>query len=121
MIPLLPLICLFYSIAVLSFFVFFFQAEDGIRDHCVTGVQTCALPILPQRKLVNIKSGGPAAKSTGQYKKRGAAATRNGQYKMQERCRNKNWAEKKRGAAATGNGQYKKRGQIGRASCRERV
>src|SRR5947207_15131247 len=27
------------------FFVFFFQAEDGIRDHCVTGVQTCALPI----------------------------------------------------------------------------
>src|SRR5438132_10219263 len=28
------------------FFIFFFQAEDGIRDHCVTGVQTCALPIL---------------------------------------------------------------------------
>src|SRR5947207_9824043 len=27
--------------------IFFFQAEDGIRDHCVTGVQTCALPILP--------------------------------------------------------------------------
>src|SRR5436190_22427877 len=26
---------------------FFFQAEDGIRDHCVTGVQTCALPISP--------------------------------------------------------------------------
>src|SRR5437588_4242345 len=26
---------------------FFFQAEDGIRDHCVTGVQTCALPIFP--------------------------------------------------------------------------
>src|SRR5260221_553862 len=25
--------------------VFLFQAEDGIRDHCVTGVQTCALPI----------------------------------------------------------------------------
>src|SRR5260221_10325899 len=28
-----------------EFFFFFFQAEDGIRDHCVTGVQTCALPI----------------------------------------------------------------------------
>src|SRR6266536_5909570 len=27
------------------FFVFFFQAEDGIRDPLVTGVQTCALPI----------------------------------------------------------------------------
>src|SRR5260221_4654933 len=25
--------------------LFCFQAEDGIRDHCVTGVQTCALPI----------------------------------------------------------------------------
>src|SRR5947207_7068109 len=32
---------------------FFFQAEDGIRDHCVTGVQTCALPIygLPLRPV----------------------------------------------------------------------
>src|SRR4030066_549851 len=27
------------------FFLFFFQAEDGIRDSSVTGVQTCALPI----------------------------------------------------------------------------
>src|SRR5258708_12400136 len=26
-------------------FIFFFQAEDGIRDDLVTGVQTCALPI----------------------------------------------------------------------------
>src|SRR5437762_13953796 len=29
----------------MSCFVFFFQAEDGIRDTSVTGVQTCALPI----------------------------------------------------------------------------
>src|SRR3989449_7828467 len=29
--------------------VFFFQAEDGIRDVAVTGVQTCALPISPFR------------------------------------------------------------------------
>src|SRR5438067_6478439 len=27
--------------------IFFFQAEDGIRDRNVTGVQTCALPICP--------------------------------------------------------------------------
>src|SRR2546430_9325377 len=27
------------------FYIFFFQAEDGIRDLTVTGVQTCALPI----------------------------------------------------------------------------
>src|SRR5579875_4057343 len=30
---------------IFFFCFFFFQAEDGIRDHCVTGVQTCALPI----------------------------------------------------------------------------
>src|SRR6266516_5452938 len=29
------------------YFFFFFQAEDGIRDRTVTGVQTCALPICP--------------------------------------------------------------------------
>src|SRR5216683_6063440 len=33
-------------------FVFFFQAEDGIRDLIVTGVQTCALPILRLRPKV---------------------------------------------------------------------
>src|SRR2546429_6245921 len=33
-------------------FFFFFQAEDGIRDVAVTGVQTCALPIYPHRELV---------------------------------------------------------------------
>src|SRR5207245_6846045 len=30
---------------LLSYIAFFFQAEDGIRDATVTGVQTCALPI----------------------------------------------------------------------------
>src|SRR5260221_14199678 len=30
------------------------QAEDGIRDHCVTGVQTCALPI--DRKSTRLNS-----------------------------------------------------------------
>src|SRR5438034_8549762 len=34
---------------VILLFFFFFQAEDGIRDHCVTGVQTCALPIFATR------------------------------------------------------------------------
>ena len=31
--------------AALEYKIFFFQAEDGIRDIGVTGVQTCALPI----------------------------------------------------------------------------
>src|SRR5436190_24331972 len=43
---------------VLFFFLFFFfQAEDGIRDHCVTGVQTCALPI-SARSLIRERAGG---------------------------------------------------------------
>src|SRR5699024_11317533 len=33
--------------------VFFFQAEDGIRDRNVTGVQTCALPICFPRGVVD--------------------------------------------------------------------
>src|SRR5688500_20210622 len=37
--------------------VFFFEAEDGIRDYKVTGVQTCALPIL--RAWFGVV-GGPA-------------------------------------------------------------
>ena len=40
------------------FFFFFFQAEDGIRDRNVTGVQTCALPIslnVLKTKLLAIK------------------------------------------------------------------
>src|SRR5690606_40246766 len=36
-----------------STFVFFFQAEDGIRDFHVTGVQTCALPISPTTNRVS--------------------------------------------------------------------
>src|SRR2546430_2017933 len=35
----------FMILCFLVFFFFFFQAEDGIRDLTVTGVQTCALPI----------------------------------------------------------------------------
>src|SRR5256885_6465395 len=40
------ILCLF-SFVIMSciFCFFFFQAEDGIRDYKVTGVQTCALPI----------------------------------------------------------------------------
>src|SRR2546426_2207777 len=35
----------------LFLFFFFFQAEDGIRDYKVTGVQTCALPISVQTQF----------------------------------------------------------------------
>src|SRR5688572_30873684 len=38
----------------LIFFFFFFQAEDGIRDLTVTGVQTCALPILVASRTLHV-------------------------------------------------------------------
>src|SRR2546425_3226634 len=41
---------LFVSGCFCFVFFFFFQAEDGIRDKLVTGVQTCALPISPASK-----------------------------------------------------------------------
>src|SRR5256885_3816423 len=37
-----------------SLIFFFFQAEDGIRDYKVTGVQTCALPILWDVKCLTV-------------------------------------------------------------------
>src|SRR5690606_40612591 len=37
------------------FFFFFFQAEDGIRDFHVTGVQTCALPISTQGNIAEFE------------------------------------------------------------------
>src|SRR5439155_11630438 len=39
------IIFFFYVLYLFILFFFFFQAEDGIRDGHVTGVQTCALPI----------------------------------------------------------------------------
>src|SRR5207302_4842504 len=42
---------------LLLFFFFFFQAEDGIRDFHVTGVQTCALPIWIARQDVEVRRG----------------------------------------------------------------
>src|SRR5688500_19548162 len=36
------------SLMIIKLITFFFQAEDGIRGYKVTGVQTCALPILRQ-------------------------------------------------------------------------
>src|SRR5438034_5275253 len=48
----------------LFFFFFFFQAEDGIRDHCVTGVQTCALPISGGRARRRTRPRAPLAGST---------------------------------------------------------
>src|SRR5260370_5335943 len=45
-----------FNVTLVAVVFFFFQAEDGIRDSSVTGVQTCALPILA---VSGRCSGGP--------------------------------------------------------------
>src|SRR5207249_7651153 len=62
------------------FFFFFFQAEDGIRDRNVTGVQTCALPIYSYIELATASAhlvNGVWADSNDQIQitKTGAQAT----------------------------------------------
>src|SRR2546430_3673524 len=45
---------------------FFFQAEDGIRDLTVTGVQTCALPISSSWNRSDDRGSGPRGDADGQ-------------------------------------------------------
>src|SRR5437773_4268264 len=81
-------------------YCFFFQAEDGIRDRDVTGVQTCALPIsIPAwpPRTEPPSSGSAATRSTGRARP-ATAPTRTP-------ARSRSW----RGGC-----------EIGRASCRER-
>src|SRR5262249_56065394 len=86
-------------LGVFSVCFFFFQAEDGIRDWSVTGVQTCALPISCGERLAGSlgRGGGIAACAVGHA----GARTVN-------RCGQ---------SAARARSAF---GQIGRASCRER-
>src|SRR5256885_4517699 len=87
---------------------FFFQAEDGIRDYKVTGVQTCALPIW-QRAVPWLPSKG----ERGWHRPgRGYPRRASGSRAVAPRDR---WSARRGTAIPSG------RGQIGRASCRERV
>src|SRR5215207_10541297 len=45
-----------HPVNIQTSFLFFFQAEDGIRDPLVTGVQTCALPIWRRRNFHSVQS-----------------------------------------------------------------
>src|SRR5260221_1652125 len=58
-----------YSWMAGSSYFFFFQAEDGIRDHCVTGVQTCALPIYDHARFLEVvvTSGARAVRIASIY------------------------------------------------------
>src|SRR5437016_11092459 len=57
------LVFFFVTCFLLCFFFFFFQAEDGIRDWSVTGVQTCALPISTHVEQT-AGGGGPSSGSS---------------------------------------------------------
>src|SRR2546426_311744 len=52
-----------FCVCLCMHFIFFFQAEDGIRDYKVTGVQTCALPIYFFRQLLLLSVQGRGAVS----------------------------------------------------------
>src|SRR5437879_1656875 len=60
---------------MISFFFFFFQAEDGIRDTSVTGVQTCALPISPgDPEVAQLSHVATDGESYGHHHKHGEMA-----------------------------------------------
>src|SRR5206468_6950908 len=80
---------------------FFFQAEDGIRDLIVTGVQTCALPIFP----------AAAPPSDRLSPRDGRAASR----------RSLRLRRAKPPSPQTSTDRAGSTRKIGRASCRERV
>src|SRR5205809_6977088 len=86
------------TFVVFFFFFFFFQAEDGIRDVAVTGVQTCALPISPTAQICSSSRRTSAAICSRRTRARCSAFWR-----------------RRKGARRV------RRGEIGRASCRERV
>src|SRR5256885_3583240 len=109
-----PLFCLSSSFSTvlrtvlsLRHYFFFFQAEDGIRDYKVTGVQTCALPILFSYHPSH-GTAFPARKPPGPGARPLQPASR--------AVRGANPAAANRAGNAPATGP-----QIGRASCRERV
>src|SRR5438093_9853875 len=88
--------CLSFLIFVLLFFIFFFfffffQAEDGIRDWSVTGVQTCALPIsvgaAPGRARLRRPSRGPSPRLRTAGRVARTCPTRSEERRVGKECR----------------------------------
>src|SRR5690606_39822723 len=93
---------------LLSSLYFFFQAEDGIRDFHVTGVQTCALPIFapPAIATTGAPSSTPTIVEAGNCVIAATGAPTNAQYRA--------------AAVSAGCSRATPSSKIGRASCRER-
>src|SRR5256885_15826925 len=107
-------------------FFFFFQAEDGIRDYKVTGVQTCALPICPAAPSPPFPTD-PACAAARRVRHR--YAIDRGGHRLVLRIAHRASTGRApprapapvRTAAARWRGRAPTESQIGRASCRERV
>src|SRR5438552_16134165 len=105
------------------FFVFFFHAEDGIRDDLVTGVQTCALPIC-QSAILHL-SGFLACFIPEELESRTLNFVQ--ELGVRSFVRRAFWLqESSPRLLPTTSQRYERSGQqtdseIGRASCRERV
>src|SRR5205085_7792108 len=81
---------IFLFMLVFFVFFFFFQAEDGIRDLTVTGVQTCALPISPWPPQVTASpTVGPTPsttrRATGSRRARTGQRSRTARVRSEER------------------------------------
>src|SRR5699024_11310151 len=93
-------------------FFFFFQAEDGIRDRNVTGVQTCALPISGSPTGTSWPSSVPEAQPAARATTAAIPAAARTAGRMRVRIMTVLlWGS----ASGMGSGY-----EIGRASCRER-
>src|SRR5437879_11547307 len=73
-----------------SLFFFFFQAEDGIRDTSVTGVQTCALPILGGARA-RVRSPCRQHPDPAGRRQHGEPASRSEERRVGKECRSR-WA-----------------------------
>src|SRR5207249_7091768 len=92
-----------------------FQAEDGIRDRNVTGVQTCALPIL--RAHGHAAAGDAAlAQARDWLAGRSAAEAASEEHRLRVAL-----VSYIAGRLADAQRQFQLLAEIGRASCRERV
>src|SRR5207237_3815784 len=92
------LILMLYQLTRFSlflYFFFFFQAEDGIRDSSVTGVQTCALPIFQaQRELRDLPGtadAGGGGLLDGRDRRHGPRSDRSEERRVGKECRSRWW------------------------------
>src|SRR5687768_17938477 len=82
----------FFFVFFFFFFFFFFQAEDGIRDVAVTGVQTCALPIWVRRGFRTdawLPPAGAAPARPPPWSRRRRRASRSEERRVGKECRSR--------------------------------